>query len=173
MSVELMLNAANLAFIAFSRQFNQAEGQVYVFFIMTLAAAEAAVGPGDRDRAVPAARNDGRRRHQPDEVVGVDAQPVLADPPDSAGRRGGQRLFGSRLSRARSGSSPARRSRSAFLLSAASVLELSGFPRTERATSRRTVGLVDAAVRIWQVSWGFALDPLSSIMILVVTGWGS
>ena len=44
MCVELMLNAANLVFIAFSRQFNQAEGQVYVFFVMTLAAAEAAVG---------------------------------------------------------------------------------------------------------------------------------
>ena len=46
MCVELMLNAANLAFIAFSRQFNQTEGQVYVFFVMTLAAAEAAVGLG-------------------------------------------------------------------------------------------------------------------------------
>jgi NADH-quinone oxidoreductase subunit K len=44
MCIELMLNAANLAFIAFSRQFNQAEGQIYVFFVMTLAAAEAAVG---------------------------------------------------------------------------------------------------------------------------------
>lgn len=46
MCIELMLNAANLAFIAFSRQSNQAEGQVYVFFVMTLAAAEAAVGLG-------------------------------------------------------------------------------------------------------------------------------
>ena len=44
MCVELMLNAANLAFIAFARQFDQADGQIYVFFIMTLAAAEAAVG---------------------------------------------------------------------------------------------------------------------------------
>ena len=44
MCIELMLNAANLAFIAFARQFGQAEGQVYVFFVMTLAAAEAAVG---------------------------------------------------------------------------------------------------------------------------------
>ena len=40
-SIELMLNAANLAFIAFARQFEQADGQIYVFFIMTLAAAEA------------------------------------------------------------------------------------------------------------------------------------
>jgi len=44
MSIELMLNAANLAFITFARQFGEAAGQVYVFFIMTLAAAEAAVG---------------------------------------------------------------------------------------------------------------------------------
>ncbi len=44
MSVELMLNAANLAFITFARQAGTAEAQVYVFFIMTLAAAEAAVG---------------------------------------------------------------------------------------------------------------------------------
>ena len=44
MCVEIMLNAGNLAFIAFARQFDQADGQIYAFFIMTLAAAEAAVG---------------------------------------------------------------------------------------------------------------------------------
>ena len=44
MCVELMLNAANLAFIAFARQSGRPEAQVYVFFVMTLAAAEAAVG---------------------------------------------------------------------------------------------------------------------------------
>ncbi len=44
MSIELMLNAANLAFVAFSRQFNELNGQVFVFFVMTVAAAEVAVG---------------------------------------------------------------------------------------------------------------------------------
>jgi len=44
MCVELMLNAANLVFIAYARHYQEAEGQVYVFFVMTLAAAEAAVG---------------------------------------------------------------------------------------------------------------------------------
>ena len=44
MSIEIMLNAANLSFITFARMFGQVEGQIYVFFIMTLAAAEAAVG---------------------------------------------------------------------------------------------------------------------------------
>ena len=44
MSVELMLNAANLAFIAFARSLNQIDGQVLVFFVMVVAAAEVAVG---------------------------------------------------------------------------------------------------------------------------------
>ena len=44
MSVEIMLNAVNLAFIAFSRYHGSVDGQVFVFFSMTLAAAEVAVG---------------------------------------------------------------------------------------------------------------------------------
>jgi NADH-quinone oxidoreductase subunit K len=44
MSVELMLNAANLAFVAFARAFNQLDGQIFVFFVMVVAAAEVAVG---------------------------------------------------------------------------------------------------------------------------------
>jgi len=44
MSVELMLNAANLAFVAFARTFEHLNGQIFVFFIMTVAAAEVAVG---------------------------------------------------------------------------------------------------------------------------------
>ena len=44
MSVELMLNSANLAFVAFSRYLNVIDGQVIVFFIMTVAAAEVVVG---------------------------------------------------------------------------------------------------------------------------------
>jgi len=44
MCVELMLNAVNLTFITFSRFLNQVDGQIFVFFVMTVAAAEAAVG---------------------------------------------------------------------------------------------------------------------------------
>ena len=44
MSIELMLNAANLAFVSFARQLHSMDGQVIVFFVMTVAAAEAAVG---------------------------------------------------------------------------------------------------------------------------------
>ncbi len=44
MSVELMLNSANLAFVAFARQYMDQSGQLFVFFIMVVAAAEVAVG---------------------------------------------------------------------------------------------------------------------------------
>jgi NADH-quinone oxidoreductase subunit K len=44
MCVELMLNAVNLAFVAFSRQLGVMDGQVLVFFVLVVAAAEAAVG---------------------------------------------------------------------------------------------------------------------------------
>ncbi|OGQ18911.1 MAG: NADH-quinone oxidoreductase subunit K [Deltaproteobacteria bacterium RIFCSPHIGHO2_02_FULL_60_17] len=44
MSVELMLNAVNLTFIAFSRSLGTMDGQVIVFFVMTVAAAEAVIG---------------------------------------------------------------------------------------------------------------------------------
>jgi NADH-quinone oxidoreductase subunit K len=44
MCIELMLNAVNLAFIAFSRYLQAIDGQVFVFFVMTVAAAEVAVG---------------------------------------------------------------------------------------------------------------------------------
>ena len=44
MSLELMFNAANLAFITFARMYGSVSGQVVVFFVMTVAAAEVAIG---------------------------------------------------------------------------------------------------------------------------------
>jgi len=44
MSVELMLNAANLAFVSFANALHSLDGQVFVFFVMAVAAAEVAVG---------------------------------------------------------------------------------------------------------------------------------
>jgi NADH-quinone oxidoreductase subunit K len=44
MSIELMLNAVNLSLVGFSRYYNSVDGQVFVFLVMTLAAAEVAVG---------------------------------------------------------------------------------------------------------------------------------
>jgi NADH-quinone oxidoreductase subunit K len=46
MGIELMLNAANLAFVAFARQHGGPDGQIVVFFAIAVAAAEAAVGLG-------------------------------------------------------------------------------------------------------------------------------
>jgi NADH-quinone oxidoreductase subunit K len=46
MSIELMLNAVNLAFVSLSRAWGTVDGQAIVFFVMTVAAAEAAVGLG-------------------------------------------------------------------------------------------------------------------------------
>ena len=44
MCIELMLNAANILFIAFARAYGKMEGQVFVFFVIAVAAAEVAVG---------------------------------------------------------------------------------------------------------------------------------
>ena len=44
MSIELMLNAVNLTFVAFSYQFKEVNGHLFAFFVMVVAAAEAAVG---------------------------------------------------------------------------------------------------------------------------------
>lgn len=44
MSIELMLNAVNLTFIAFSYQWRQVDGHIFAFFVMVVAAAEATVG---------------------------------------------------------------------------------------------------------------------------------
>lgn len=44
MSIELMLNAVNLSFVAFSQNLRQVDGQIFTFFVMVVAAAEAAVG---------------------------------------------------------------------------------------------------------------------------------
>lgn len=46
MSIELMLNAVNLTFVAFSYQFSKVDGHIFSFFVMVVAAAEAAVGLG-------------------------------------------------------------------------------------------------------------------------------
>jgi NADH-quinone oxidoreductase subunit K len=44
MSIELMLNSANLAFVAFARNYESLSGQVFVFFVIAVAAAEVAIG---------------------------------------------------------------------------------------------------------------------------------
>ena len=63
MAIELMLNAVNLTFVALARQQGSIDGQVIVFFVMTVAAAEAAVG-----LAIILANFAGRRTLNADEL---------------------------------------------------------------------------------------------------------
>jgi len=66
MSIELMLNAANLALVAFGQRHGTTEGQALVFFVMCVAAAEVAVGPRDhRGDLPPAPAPLGRRAEHP------------------------------------------------------------------------------------------------------------
>ena len=60
MSIELMLNGVNLSFVAFAAQWHALSGQVFVFFVMVVAAAEAAVGLAIIISGVPHARNPER-----------------------------------------------------------------------------------------------------------------
>ncbi len=69
MSIELMLNAVNLAFIAIGSRLGSMDGQVIVFFVMTVAAAEAAVGLGHHHLDFPQSRNCARRRPDAHEMV--------------------------------------------------------------------------------------------------------
>ena len=53
LSIELMLNAANLLFVTFARLWDNETGLVWVFFVLVVAAAEAAVGLAIHDQPVP------------------------------------------------------------------------------------------------------------------------
>ena len=95
MSLELMLNAANLALVSFSRFNNKLDGQVLVFFIITVAAAEVAVGLAlivalYRKRQIGA-----RRRFDLDETSLTDEirNSTLADFVPAAAVRGGDNAF--------------------------------------------------------------------------------
>ena len=66
MAIELMLNAVNLTFVAFARSLGSVDGQVIVFFVMAVAAAEAAVG-----LAIILAMFRNRETTNADELVGL------------------------------------------------------------------------------------------------------
>ena len=72
LSIEIMLNAVNLTFVAVGRHLGSVDGQIIVFFVMTVAAAEAAVGLAHRHRAVPAAGDAQPGRLHLAQVVGDD-----------------------------------------------------------------------------------------------------
>ena len=176
LSIEIMLNAVNLTFVAFGRALGSADGQIIVFFVMTVAAAEAAVGLAHRHRAVPPPRiAQPRLLHEP-EMVRPDglACPVLAlIPLLPFARLPAQRQLRQRLSQGDLGRrGRARRCSASFGVSLASVVAMLGRRRTSRAIEQTvftwiTSGDLNVGVR------RFRLDPLSSVMILVITGIGS
>jgi len=67
MSVELMLLAVNINLVAFSTQLHDLVGQVFALFVLTVAAAEAAIGLAVLVVLFPQSRLHRRRRHQHDE----------------------------------------------------------------------------------------------------------
>ncbi len=69
MCVELMLNAANLALVTFSRINGTLDGQIIAFFVMVVAAAEVVVGPGHHHVDLPYPTLGQRRRREPAEVL--------------------------------------------------------------------------------------------------------
>ena len=71
LSIEIMLNAVNLTFVAAGRQFAAVDGQVIVFFVMTVAARRSGRGPRHRHRALPASGiAESRSVHQSQVVSG-------------------------------------------------------------------------------------------------------
>lgn len=74
MSVELMLNAANLTFVAYSKVLNDVAGQVAVFFILVVAAAEVAVG-----LALMVAIFKRKRKTSPDDIANMNESKVVSE----------------------------------------------------------------------------------------------
>ena len=73
MSIELILNAVNINLVAFSKQLQNAIGQVFAVFVIAVAAAEAAVGPRHHPGVLPEQGNGQHRRDEPDAMVGGSA----------------------------------------------------------------------------------------------------
>ena len=173
LSIEIMLNAVNLTFVAFGRALGTVDGQIIVFFVMTVAAAEAAVGLAHRHRAVPAPRVAEPRRVHVAEMVTACCCSLIPLLPFARLPR--QRQLRPRVCRRRvSGArrlrgDDRRRSRSSLRGGAGGW---SALPAESRA-------IVEQRVFTWIASGDFTrrftlrLDPLSSVMILVITGIGS
>ena len=89
LSIEVMLNAVNLMFVAVDRFLGTIDGQIIVFFVMTVAAAEAAVGTGSGHRAVPASGvAEPRRLHDAQMVMNHANERTRVSSRERSGDRG-------------------------------------------------------------------------------------
>ena len=170
LSIEIMLNAVNLTFVAVGRYLGSVDGQIITFFVMTVAAAEAAVG---------LALVIALFRHR--ETLNPDALPVemvmprcLLTHPAVLSRSSAfssTPALGRRLPKSVSGGIACLAIIGVVRRLGAVVLELAagadGFaPRADASSRWITSGDLNIPLT-------FRLDPLSSLMILVITGIGS
>ena len=168
MSIELMLNSVNLTFVTFSHYLSSADGQIFVFIIMTVAAAEVVVGLGTYRLDLPDAPADRRRRTRRDEglaacsiLLGI----LLLPCSGSSSMRLATRFNNRAVSLVGRASSAGVRLRRHLLCLAA------GPARRRHGTTTSSAGHWTLA-GTFHLKFGLLLDPLSSIMTLVVTGVG-
>ena len=182
MSIELMLNAVNLSFVTFAYQWHAVKGQIFVFFVMMVAAAEAAVGLAIIIAVFRARATLGRRPHRPDETMNESAT-SLADSAvavrwascstESSARRLPRRLVTA------IGTARCRSASFALVLNARAP---PASPRLQLPDCGPVTALACRYVETSPVSWiaigalhvdfTFVLDQLSLVMLLVVTGVG-
>ena len=197
LSIEIMLNAVNLTFVAFGRALGSADGQIIVFFVMTVAAAEAAVGlaivislfrhkespePGFlREPEVVRRHNVQRRNREPAETMSsacsassalivVRCMLLLIPLLPFVGFLLNASL-GKRLSKSASGAIACGAILMSFLISIAAVWRLVGLEPESRAIVNQVFTWI--ASGDFTAAFTLRLDPLSSVMILVITGIGS
>ena len=166
MSIELMLNGVNLSFVAFAAQWHALSGQVFVFFVMVVAAAEAAVGIGHHHCGTPHAGDLERRSCEPAQTMTPNLHlwliPLL--PLIGAAING---LLGKRFSRQGVSTVALGFCGAAFAMALWVVTQAVSLtaPYLETVAPWIRVGS-------FQADFAFYLDHLSIVMLLVVTGVG-
>ena len=168
MCIELMLNAANLTFVTFSRMLNDIGGQVLVFFVLVVAAAEVVVGLGI---VVAIFRRRARRyRRRPALAEGLSLVPCRTSPHGPAAPGG---VRGARGGRTAAGRPPGRvgrhrRGAGSFVVACIALAGLLSEPASARHFTENYFTWIP--VGGLQVHVGVLLDPLSMTMCMFVTG---
>ena len=174
MSIELMLNAVNLAFVAFSRALGQLDGQVFVFFVIVVAAAEAAVGLAivSCSRSNRAIAQRGTREFA--EALMPATQPSLDHSAAAAAGRRGQWPFRQALAAiAPSIRSPSAPSVCRFWPPPKRCANSATSPRTRfPASGTISPGWSAEPAASFRADFALQVDQLTVVMLLVVTGVG-
>ena len=167
MSIELMLNAVNLTFVTFSYQMKQVDGQIFSFFVMVVAAAEAAVGLAIILTVFKNRQTLQHRRHQLDEVLAATHDESLANSYSSVTRFFDQWPVWPPFSK--SAGEPG-----CHRLGAASFCGWSRRCwryRRSKPPPSNTITPGSKAARLTS-ALDFAVDRLTAVMLMIVTGVG-